>query len=134
VTLDDSAKLRMLETKATTVTERVFSGSNSDGFSGYEDVAADFTSSGQRWLYSEKQRMQNAHPMSGPAYGVSARAVSSKLAPGATWGTDSIQVTVQLILREDIGTQSAKKISWNFEKQSDGSYLISSATVSDLPL
>lgn len=134
VTLDDSAKLRMLETKAATVTERVFSGSNSDGFSGYEDVAADFSSSGQQWLYAEKQRMQAAHPMSGPAFGITARAVSSKLMTGAAWGNDSIQVTVQLILREDIGTQSAKKIIWNFEKQSDGSYLISSASVSDLSL
>lgn len=134
VILDNSARLRMLETKAMTVTERMYSGSNSDGFTGYEDVAADFSSSGSNWLRSEQLSMRTAHPASGPAYGVSARTVSSKLNQDAKWGDAQVTVTVQVVLREDAGRQMAKKVVWVFEKQPDDSYLLSSPTISDLPL
>lgn len=134
VVLDTSARLRMLETKAMTVTERVYSGSNSDGFTGYEDVAADFSPAGSNWLRSEQLTMRNAHPANGPAYGISARSVSSKLDTEAKWGDPQIVVTVQAILRQDGGGQSAKKIVWRFEKQADDTYLLSAPTVSDLPL
>ncbi|MCC7357601.1 hypothetical protein IT408_03805 [Candidatus Uhrbacteria bacterium] len=132
--VDDSAKLQMLVTKSMTVTERVYSGSNSDGFTGYSDVAEDFTQNGKNWLRSEQQKMQSAHPMSGTAYGVSARAVSSKLEAEALWSQSKISVTVQVFLREDNGKQYAKKLVWYYTKQEDGNFLIDSVDVSDLQL
>lgn len=134
VVIDDSAKLRMLETKAMTITERVYSGSNSDGFTGYTDVADDFTASGKNWLRSEQLKMQSAHPLRGAAYGITARSVSSKLQAGASWSQPTVLVTVQAILREDGGVQVAKKMVWHFAKQDTGEFLIDSVDISDLPL
>ncbi len=134
VVIDDSAKLRMLETKAMTVTERVYSGSNSDGFTGYVDVAEDFSQNGKNWLRSEQLKMQSAHPARGAAYGITARSVSSKMEAGAKWSNPTVLVTVQAILREDGGVQQAKKLVWHFSKQDDGSFLIDSVDMSELPL
>jgi len=138
VILNDQTKLRMLETKSATISERFLSGSNSDGFSGYEDVAGEFTSEGRTWLRSEQTRMQTAHPAKGKTYGVSARAVSSKLDQRAVWGDSTIRVTVQMILKEEAvggtGAQSAKKVELVYVRQTDGTYLISSVTMSDIAL
>jgi len=130
---------RSLENRAGASVERMGSGSSQTGFQGYGDVMLDATDSFKTELVKEQQTMVQAHPPTGPLYGLSTRAVASHLTQGKP-GDDKVQVTVQAIQTQDTGNpripsgKSGKQVVVTFARQSDGSYLIDGMQWSDLKL
>lgn len=131
--------LRLLENRSRNIVERIGSGTNGNGFLGYQDVLTQFTSAGQSRIIAEQKELQTAHPVSGSAYGISTRAVAARLASGAS-GAESIVIAVESIQTVDSGKPSqptstgAKRADVTFLRQSDGQYLIDSVVWSDLDL
>lgn len=132
----EQRQLSTLEQKARSTVERIGSGSNSDGFLGYQDAVQDLTVKGQAAMLAEQRAMQNAHPAAGPLYGISTRVVSSHIKNGA-YGDAALAATVEAIQRTDAGDPSqptstkGKKITVTFVKQSNDAYLIESITWED---
>lgn len=134
-----SAEQRVLENRARAAVERIGSGSSRDGFLGYQDVLTEMTEAGRTALLAEQQRMREAHPASGPMYGITTRGVSSALSQGKI-GDQSLVVRVEAIQSVDAGNPRApvemkgKRVDVTFLRQGNGSYLIEKLEWSDLPL
>lgn len=132
-------QLRVIEDRAKATVERIGSGSSESGFLGTQDVIADMTPNGAAEIIAAQQLLQKAHPASGPAFGISTRAVSSKAESGKI-GDATIIVSVDAIQYEDAGTPSkptktqAKRIKATFQRQSSGGYLIDHLEWADLAL
>lgn len=134
-----SGEQRALENRARSAVERIGSGSSRDGFLGYQDVLTEMTEAGRVALLAEQQRMREAHPATGPAYGITTRGVSSALTQGKV-GDQTLVVKVEAIQSVDAGNPRApvdmkgKRIDVTFQRQGEGSYLIEKLEWSDLPL
>ena len=80
--------------------------------------------------------MQAAHPAKDVLYTVTTRAVSSALKQGKI-GDASIVLSIEVIQTENTAGQkksSAKKGDVTFQKQSNGTYLVSGVTWTDIVL
>ena len=130
---------RVVENSARTVVERVGSGTSGNGFLGYRDALTSMTANGQAALLAEQQRMQEEHPATGPAFGISTRVASSNLTQGQA-GDARLIVTVQAVQAQDAGLPSqpvkvmGKQILVTFIRQADGGYLADSLVWSDIEL
>lgn len=130
---------RVLEYQARAIVERVGSGSSADGFLGYHDALLDATANGRASFQAEQRRMQQAHPATGPVYGISTRGVAAHVTEGKM-GDAQVGVTVDAIQTIDAGVPreptsiQAKQILVRFIQQADGSYLVDSLTWSDISL
>lgn len=130
---------RVVENSARTVVERVGSGTSGNGFLGYRDALTSMTANGQAALLAEQQRMQEEHPATGTAFGISTRVASSNLTQGQA-GDARLIVTVQAVQTQDAGLPSqpvkvlGKQILVTFIRQSDGGYLADSLVWSDIEL
>lgn len=131
--------MRTLERRAKAMVERIGSGTSADGFLGYQDALIDATAAEQEKLREERALLIQAHPMTGPRYGLSTRAVASNITQGNN-GDAVIVATVDALQSVDAGNprmpvqQQAKQILVTFVKQADGSYLIDNLTWSDVQL
>lgn len=129
----------LLEHRARAAVERIGSGASADGFLGYADVISDATANGRAALLAEQQAMQRQHPASGPTYGISTRALSSRRIEGAV-GDATLVMHVEAIQRVDAGDPShplqikGKRILVTFVKQSDETYRIEKLVWSDVAL
>lgn len=116
---------------------RIGSGASGEGFRGYEDVLLNATPAYRQTLKSEQAAMQRVHPASGPAYGVVTRALATD-ATDAVSGASTVSITVQVQRAEDAGNPAnptsvtTKKVTITFEKQGDGSYLVSNVVWLDI--
>ncbi|MCR4278429.1 MAG: hypothetical protein NUV84_01485 [Candidatus Uhrbacteria bacterium] len=131
--------IRQLENLAINVVTRIGSGSNSEGFRGYEDVMLNVTPSLQAYLQKEQTAMQTAHPVLGSTYGLTSRvvAVDRKLARS---GADTIPFVLQVQRTEDAGNPDAPvSVSYHeatvtFKKQAEGGYLVEGIVWKDIQI
>ncbi|MDD2785891.1 MAG: hypothetical protein PHS79_03290 [Patescibacteria group bacterium] len=120
--------------KAGSVVSRMGSGTNQDGFLGYNDAMSDGTVSFRSYLTNEQRRLVEGHPLSAGLYGMTTRVVASSVVSG-TEGAASIVVKVQSQKVEDAGDRS-KPTNVSYEestvtllKQTDGAYLVDAMSV-----
>ena len=136
ITPPTDVQLGILENQARITVERIGSGVSDDGFVQYQDVLSSFTSSGQTKILTQQKTLQQQHPASGPAYGMTTRAISSHVTSGKT-GDAAITANVEAIQYVDNGNPAKplqnlpKLVVVTFEKQSNGSYLISDMVWTD---
>lgn len=129
--------IKQLEDLAVSVVTRIGSGSNTDGFRGYEDVLLNATAGFQTELQRLQSAMQGAHPEIGDAYGVTTRVVSVD-SRDAVSGAERISMTLQTQRAEDAGNPgSPTAVSYleaivTFQRQADGSYLVDTIVWSDI--
>lgn len=134
-----SDAIRLLENRSRSVVERIGSGASTNGFLGYQDVLVEFTPAGRDALLAEQRALQTAHPVTGPAYGISTRAAAARASSGAS-GDARIVLTVEAVQNIDAGDPSrpteriAKRADVTFVRQADGGYLIDRLVWSDLQL
>jgi|GEM_PF-744001 len=134
-----SDNLRNLEYRARAAVERVGSGSNQNGFLGYGDLMIDSTENFKAELKQQQAAMLAAHPVSGGAFGVSTRSVSSQI-KDQQYGDATLKAEVQAIQTYDAGNprlptgKAAKRVYVTFAKQADGSYLIDGMKWEDMEL
>ncbi|MBP9863870.1 hypothetical protein KBC54_00265 [Patescibacteria group bacterium] len=132
-------QLRVLEDRAKATVERIGSGSSENGFLGTEDAMSDMTQSGAIEIRAAQQTMQQAHPASGPLFGISTRVVSSHAENGVI-GDASILVSVDAIQYENVGASNApsriqgKQVKVTFMRQPSGGYLIDHLEWTDIAL
>ncbi|MFA6447679.1 MAG: hypothetical protein WCW31_05540 [Patescibacteria group bacterium] len=91
--------------KASTVVSRFGSGTSADGFLGYSDVMIDGTDNFKTQMLAEQKSMQQAHPVTGPLYGITTRIVSSDVVQGKN-GEDKFVVKVSAQKAVDSGDRS----------------------------
>ncbi|MFH1078136.1 MAG: hypothetical protein V1745_02540 [Patescibacteria group bacterium] len=129
--------IKMLEDLASVFVSRIGSGSSSDGFQGYSDVALNATMSYRETLKRDRAAMQAAHPAIGPAYGVVTRVVSVD-STSAVSGSQTMVMKLQVQKAEDAGSPTAPtRVSYatvgvTFTKQSDESYLVENVVWNEL--
>jgi hypothetical protein len=129
-------QLLLLEQKGKATVERIGSGASGDGFLGYADVLDVLTSSAQKANLAQQKVLQQAHPASGPLFGLTTHAVSSHIKTGSI-GDATLVDEVQAIQNEDAGdpthliARKGKIVTVTFKKQTDGSYLIDSLDWAD---
>ena len=122
-----------LQNKVSQLAERMGSGTNENGFLGYSDALIDATANGRTQLLAAQKAMQAQHPASGPAYGITARAVTSNVDSGK-YGDAQVVISMDVFVSEDAGNpgkptaQSGHKVTMTMAKQADGSYLMDSFT------
>jgi hypothetical protein len=119
------------------VVARMGSGASGEGFQGYDDVMINATLAYRVTLKAEQQAMRAAHPAAGPEYGVLTRVIATdpiSALPGAAQMTYRVQV--QQV--EDIGNAPSvvtyKEAIVTFDRQSDGTYLVSGVVWKDIEL
>ncbi|MBU1032827.1 MAG: hypothetical protein ABII13_04135 [Patescibacteria group bacterium] len=133
------ADIKQLSDRAAAFVERLGSGSNSEGFRGYEDVMLDAAPKFRQTLQQEQEIMVQTHPVLGPVYGVIARVVSVDNSQAKS-GADIVPFILQTQIAEDVGDPGKPfKISYievtlSFEKQVDGSYLVNGLSRKPLEL
>ncbi|MCI0479190.1 hypothetical protein L0Y59_01460 [Candidatus Uhrbacteria bacterium] len=131
--------IKDLEDLASVFVQRIGSGSSSDGFQGYADVALNATVPYRETLKRDQAAMQAAHPAAGPAYGVTTRVVSVD-SRSAVSGSDRIMMTLQAQKAEDAGSPTAPtqvsyaEVDVTFARQADGTYLVEDVVWKDLAL
>lgn len=131
--------IRQLENSAINAVTRAGSGSNSEGFRGYEDVMLNATPSFQIELRAEQTSLQSAHPAEGASFGITSRvvAVDRKLAHS---DADVIPFILQVQRAEDTGNPDAPTaVSYHeatvtFKKQTEGGYLIDGIVWKDIQI
>ncbi len=124
-----SADIRQLENRAVDVVTRIGSGSNADGFRGYEDVLLNVTPALRTKLEAERAALQAQYPADSSSYGFTSRVVSvdRRLAKS---GADAIPFILQVQRTEDSGNPgdpdaiSYREVTVTLVKQGDGSYLV----------
>ncbi|MDD5438024.1 MAG: hypothetical protein PHC70_02665 [Patescibacteria group bacterium] len=115
---------------AESVVARMGSGTSQDGFLGYDDAMQSGTSNFQAYLKAEQANLRAQHPISGPLYGITTRAVASSVTEGDE-GSDKIVVKVQSQKVEDAGDRSKptniiyEVATVTFQRQPGGRYLVS---------
>ena len=120
--------------RAESVLSRSGSGTNQDGFLGFNDAMQDGTSRFQNFLKSEQQRLIAQHPATGQIYGMTTRIVSSSLVQGKE-GDDKVVIKVQAQKVEDAGDRSKPtNVSYieaaiTLLKQSGGGYLVDEMSI-----
>ncbi len=128
--------LLALEHAAKAAAGRVGSGSNENGFLGYQDEYYDATPSYRATLLSDMAAMQKLHPATGPLYSISTFAASAS--SNDTYGDPTIVMQVQARQTVTAGNAApvttSKKVDVTFQRQSDGSYLVDDIQWSDLQL
>lgn len=129
-------QLGVLENLAATTVSRIGSGVNDDGFVQYQDVLSSFTADGQAKLLAQQKTLQQQHPASGAAYGITTVTISSHAISGKT-GDATILVSVEAVQRVDSGNpnkpmaSTPKQVTVTFTKQANRSYLISDMVWTD---
>lgn len=132
-----SQGLKRLQDLAGIFVARVGSGASGEGFSGYNDVLINATEGYQRTLLDEQRAMREAHPATGPAFGIVTRVVAID-GRDAVEGADIISFTVQVQQAEDAGNPGAptrvayKEAIVSFEKQTDKTYLVNGVVWKDI--
>lgn len=125
--------------RAESVLSRSGSGTNQDGFLGFNDAMQDGTLRFQNYLKSEQQRLMAQYPAAGQIYGMTTRIVSSSLAQGKE-GDDKIVVKIQAQKVEDAGDRSKPtKVSYEeatvtLLKQAGGNYLVDEMLIGPVSL
>lgn len=129
--------VKQLQDLAKSFIARSGSGSSSDGFSGYDDVALSATLTERAALEKEQSDLQAAHPASGPLYGITTRVVSVTTVSGES-GAAQMSFNLQTQRVEDAGNPSKptsvtyKQATVTFERQPDGTYLVSNVVWTDI--
>lgn len=132
-----SADIKNLQDAAGVFVSRIGSGSYRDGFRGYNDVLLNSTPEYRVVLLADQKQLQQAHPMTGPAYGITTRTVSVD-ARSAVAGADTVTFIVQAQQAEDTGNPGQptkiqyKEATVTFQKQADKSYLLSTIVWKDI--
>ncbi len=130
---------RLLENRARTIVERMGSGSSETGFLGYVDVVSDMTNTGAAAVLAERRELQQQHPVTGPRFGLSTRAVASHITEGKS-GEAKLTVIVEAIQQQDAGNPArpdkavAQRVHVTFVKQAQGGYLIDKVVWEDVEL
>lgn len=121
--------------RAESVLSRSGSGTNQDGFLGFNDAMQDGTTRFQNYLKGEQQGLIVQYPAAGQVYGMTTRIVSSNLVQGKE-GDDKIVIKVQAQKVEDAGDRSKPtnisyiEASITLLKQPGGSYLVDEMSIS----
>lgn len=120
--------------KAASVVSRIGSGTNQDGFLGYNDAMTDGTLNFNAYLAGEQKRLVDEHPITGGLYGITTRVVATNVVSG-TEGSETIVVKVQSQKVEDAGDR-AKPTGVSYQestvtllRQSDGMYSVEAMIV-----
>jgi len=134
-----TSDIRQLENLAANAVTRIGSGSNTDGFRGYEDVLLNATPSYQTTLRADQAAMQQRYPADGVLYGITTRVVSVD-SSAAISGADVVPFTLQAQQVEDAGNPVEftavfyKEVTVSFRKQADGGYLIDGIVWTDIEI
>jgi len=127
--IKSSSDVRDAINRASSVVSRMGSGSNQDGFLGYQDAILDATDAFKTYLLKLQSDMKAAHPANGSVYGVTTRVVSADVISGEQ-GADKIVLKVQTQKAEDMGDRAEptsityEEVTVTLLRQSDGSYLV----------
>ena len=129
--------LKKLQDLAKVIVARIGTGANTTGFVGYTDVLIDATPAYQTVLKSDQLAMQTAHPARGTAFGMTTRVVSAT-ALSLEVGAPEVQFLLQTQRAEDAGDPSHptlvayKEATVTFQRQPDGTYLLSNVVWKDI--
>jgi len=114
---------------ASDAVSRMGSGTSQDGFMGYDDVLSFGTDNFRTTVQAEQQSMRKLHPAIGATYGVTTRAVSTKVLDGKN-GAVKIVIQVKTQRAEDAGDRSRVTNITYWEnvvtllRQANGKYLV----------
>lgn len=129
--------VKQLQELAKKFVTRVGSGSSSDGFTGYDDVMVNATASERTKLETEQAALIALHPARGPLYGMTTRFISIvTLSADAGAATMSFRLQTQFI--QDAGNPDQptsvtyREATVTFERQPDGTYLVSDVVWKDI--
>jgi len=129
--------VKRLQDLAGIIVARLGSGASAEGFQGYDDVMINATLAYRSVLRTEQQSMRATHPATGPQYGVLTRVVSIdpvSALPGAAQMTYRVQVQRVEDVDRAPSVVTYKEATVTFERQSDGTYLVSNVVWKDIVL
>ncbi|MEO5927075.1 MAG: hypothetical protein ABIO72_00190 [Patescibacteria group bacterium] len=126
-----------LQTRTKNVISMIGSGSNSNGFAGYSDALVFATANEQIKLKAEQAALQQAHPVDGPTYGMTTKTPFAPKSISAEPGAATMIFSVQAQRLEDNGDPTHtivtyKEATVTFERQPDGTYLVSDVVWKDI--
>lgn len=132
-----SQDVKALEDLAKKFVVRVGSGSSSDGFTGYDDMLINANASERIKLKSEQSALVTAHPARGPLYGMTTRFISI-FTVSAQAGAANMTFRLTTQFNQDAGNPdqptsvSYRDATVTFERQPDGTYLVSDLVWKDI--
>lgn len=129
--------VKRLQDLAGIIVARLGSGASAEGFQGYDDVMINATLAYRSVLRTEQQSMRTAHPATGSQYGVLTRVVSIdpvSALPGAAQMTYRVQVQRVEDVDRAPSVVTYKEATVTFDRQSDGTYLVSNVVWKDIEL